>query len=138
MFRAVDKGWPAFGKSTVVADLAAFGEYLANHRKPPWLHGSVSKWDYEVSGGNEESGTVVDRSVLLSQTIYLGAAALLLILEEISPDRKISKRKLGPLEDIAAYIKCRRSVGRLTELPDLPYPMSLRRRSGLGPKAASI
>jgi hypothetical protein len=119
---ALDQGWPAFGQAVVVADLAAFGAYLIDHREPPWLDGTA----FDVTPPPPDSGTSPDapdrRPPALSQGAYLGAAVLLLMMEETRFLATRADRRLGPLRHLAPYLTRRRGLGRRTELPSLMVP----------------
>lgn len=121
---ALDNGWPAFGRPAIAADLAAFGEYLLDHREPPWLRGTPDLWNYDADYEDEAPGGRTARPAPLSQAAYLGAVTALLILEE-SRERQPSAhtgRRLGPLRHIAPYLTHRQGHGRRTELPSLLVP----------------
>jgi hypothetical protein len=115
---ALGQGWPAFGQAAVVADLDALGAYLIDHRDPPWLDGAA----FNVLDPEPPPGALDRKPPPLSQAGYLGAAILLLVIEEarlvtVQPDRR-----LGPLRHLAPYLTRRRGLGRLTELPSLMVP----------------
>jgi hypothetical protein len=125
LLRALEVGWPAFGDPKFRDDLAAFGEYITDHPEPPWLRGDASGWDWFptfIDEVDEPPTFFTGRPDPLSQTAYLGAAAMLLILHEVSPRRGNSRRKLGPLRHIAPYLARREGLGRRTELPSLLVP----------------
>ena len=119
---ALGQGWPAFGQTVVVADLEAFGAYLIDHREPPWLDMSA----FDVTILLPDSETPLDapdrRPRPLSQVAYLGAAVLLLIMEETRLLPTQAGRRLGPLRHLAPYLTRRRGLGRRTELPSLMVP----------------
>jgi hypothetical protein len=120
---ALDKGWPAFGDPDIVSDFTAFGEYLIDHPGPPWLHGMMDDFDYyDVPDDNDEPFERAARPAPLSQTAYLGAVAVLVIMKETLESAKRIERRLGPLRDIAPYLTRRQGLGRRTKLPSLPVP----------------
>ena len=122
--RALDRGWPAFGRPAVVADLTALGEYLIDHCQPPWLHGPASRWDYDIAGEDDEPDGHQVKPASLSQAAYLGAIAALLIIEESRRSRYLAgpSRRLGPLRHIAPYLTHRQGLGQRTKLPSLMVP----------------
>lgn len=118
---ALGQGWPAFGQAAVVADLDAFGAYLIDHRELPWL--DVTAVDATALLDSEPLPGVLDRRPpALSGVAYLGAAALLLIMEETQLLWTQADRRLGPLRHLAPYLTRRRGLGRPTELPSLMLP----------------
>jgi hypothetical protein len=123
---ALEHGWPAFGAPAIAAELTAFGEYLIGHPEPPWLEYSQSAWD-DIYSILDDRIFFTGRAAPLNQAAYLGAAAMLLILEEIRPGRAyLAKRRLGPLRHLAPYLTCRQGLGKRTELPDLMVPDQFR------------
>jgi NACHT domain-containing protein len=121
-FRALNSGWPAFGAPDVVSVLVAFGEYLIDHPGPPWLHDTMSDWDYHMPDEDDEPFKRAARPAPLSQTAYLGAVTVLLIMNEALESPKHIERRLGPLRDIAPYLTRRQGLGQRTKLPSLPVP----------------
>ncbi len=123
---ALDQGWPAFGQAATAADLEAVGAYLLDHPGPPQL--GMTAFDVSTALALvEETPGVLDRKPpLLSQEAYLGAAVLLLVIEETQPRRTEADRRLGPLHDLAPYLTRRRGSGRRTELPSLMVPEEFR------------
>jgi hypothetical protein len=119
---ALGQGWPAFGHAAVVADLAAFGAYLIDHREPPWLDVST----FGATALLLDPETLPDapdrKPPPLNQVAYLGAAVLLLVLEETRLLTAQAGRRLGPLRHLAPYLSRRRGLGRRTELPSLMVP----------------
>ncbi len=114
-------GWPAFGQAAVVADLDAFGAYLIDHREPPWL--DVTAFDANTLPDSETLAGALDRRPPpLSQAAYLGAAVLLLVIEETRLLTRQDVRRLGPLRHLAPYLTRRRGLWRRTELPSLMVP----------------
>jgi hypothetical protein len=120
--RALEGGWPAFSEAAIVSDLAAFGEYLIDNPELPWLRGKVGVLkDYPYY--DDEFTLPAGRRPQLSESAYLGAAAVLLIMEETGQLAAGRPRKLGPLRHIEAYPERRqRRRGRRTELPGLRVP----------------
>jgi hypothetical protein len=118
---ALGTGWPAFGQAAAAADLDAFGAYLIDHRKPRWL-----EMTFDVNTFHVESETPPDardrRPPPLSQSAYLGAAVLLLVIEETHLLTPQAGRRLGPLRHLAPYLSRRRGLGRRAELPGLMVP----------------
>ena len=119
VFAALRAGWPAFGQPRIANDLNAFGEYLIEHPEPPWLQnrpdeGLTTDWGREPPAPIRRPGP-------LSRAAYLGAAAMLLIMEEARQERHV-ERRLGPLRHIAPYLARRQGFGRGSELPSLPVP----------------
>ena len=118
---ALSQGWPAFGQAAVAADLEAFGAYLADHPELPWL---------EVTAVDAAALTEVEplpagleqRLPPLSQGAYLGAAALLLIMEEVGMLPLQADAQLGALGHLAPYLAERRGLGQPEELPSLLVP----------------
>jgi NACHT domain len=123
---ALDQGWPAFGQAAVAADLDALGAYLLDHREPPWL--STTSFDVSTAlvMSEETPGAPVRKPPPLSQAAFLGAAVLLLAIEEAQFPRTGAGRRLGPLRDLAPYLTRRRGTGRRTELPGLMVPEEFR------------
>jgi hypothetical protein len=123
---ALGRGWPAFGQGGVVADLDAFGEYLTGHREPPWLDVTA----LGVPAVLLDDGTLPDaldrRPPPLTQASFLGAAVLLLIMEEARLFTTQAGRQLGPLRNLAPYLSRRRGRGRRAELPSLMVPEEFR------------
>jgi hypothetical protein len=118
---ALGQGWPAFGQAVVVADLVAFGAYLIDHRELPWL--DMTAVDATTLLDSEPLPAVLDRRPPpLSQVAYLGAAALLLIMEETQLLTTQADRPLGPLRHLAPYLTRREGLRRRTELPSLMVP----------------
>jgi NACHT domain len=123
---ALDQGWPAFGQPAVAADLDAVGAYLLDHREPPWL--SMTSFDVSTALvlSEEAPGALNRKPPPLSQSAYLGAAVLLLVIEETQSPRTGNGRRLGPLRHLAPYLTRRRGFGRRTELPSLMVPEEFR------------
>jgi NACHT domain len=119
---ALDQGWPAFGQTAVVADLDAFGGYLIDHREPPWLDVTGSDFANLLLDSESPPDTLNRRPPTLSQVAYLGAAALLLIIEETRLVTTHTDRRLGPLRHLAPYLTRRWGLGPRTELPSLMVP----------------
>ena len=119
---ALGQGWPAFGQAAVVADLDAFGAYLIDHREPPWLDMTASDVTSLLLDSDVLPGALDRRPPPLNQIAYLGAAALLLIMEETRLLTAPADRRLGPLRHLAPYLTRRRGLGRRTELPSLMVP----------------
>jgi hypothetical protein len=116
---ALYQGWPAFGQAAVAADLDAFGTYLIDHREPPWLE--LGSFDVAplILDSETQRDAFDERPPPLTQAAYLGAAALLLIMEEAQLITTWTGRQLGPLRHLAPYLTRRRGVGQGTELPSL-------------------
>jgi hypothetical protein len=121
LLSALEEGWPAFGKPEYINDFTAIGEYIIDCPKLPWLYGDVGGWN-DSPELIDESAFFRGRPGPLSQIAYLGAAAMLLILEEVSPHRENPRRKLGPLRGIAPYLTHRQGLGQRTKLPSLLVP----------------
>lgn len=119
---ALDQGWPAFGQAAVAADLDAFGTYLIDHREPPWLELGSFDGAPLLLDSETQRGALDERPPPLTQAAYLGAAALLLIMEEARLITTWTGRQLGPLRRLAPYLSWRRGVGRGTTLPGLMVP----------------
>jgi hypothetical protein len=119
VYLALRAGWPAFGQPRIAGDLNAFGEYLIEHPQPPWLQGRASEGLTVDWGRKPPAG--ISRPGPLSRAAYLGAAAILAILEETGLPPHIGTR-LGPLRHIAPYLARRRGFGHLSELPSLLVP----------------
>ena len=119
VFMALLAGWPAFGQAHVASDLNAFGEYLIDHPEPPWLQGRPDG-GLTIDWGRE-SPVDVSKPGPLSRAAYLGAAAILLIVEETRLPQHI-ERRLGPLRHVAPYLARRQGFGRGSELPSLLVP----------------
>jgi NACHT domain len=118
---ALDEGWPAFGEPGLVEELTAFGDYLISNPGPPWIHGDASRWDDGLDALDEPS-FFTGRPGPLNQMAYLGAAAMLSILEETNPGRTNAKRRLGPMHHMAPYLAHRQGLGLRTKLPSLLVP----------------
>jgi len=118
---SLDEGWPAFGEPGLVEQLTALGEYLIDRPVPPWIHSDPSRWDDGLDPFDEPS-FFRGKPGPLNQMAYLGAAAMLSILEEVSPGQAPSKRRLGPMHHIAPYLAHRRGLGLRTDLPGLLVP----------------
>jgi len=119
VFAALRAGWPAFGQPRIASDLNAFGEYLIEHPEPPWVQGRpdeglTTDWGHEPPAPIRRPGP-------LRRAAYLGAAAMLLIMEEARVARHI-ERRLGPLRHIAPYLARRQGFGHGSELPSLLVP----------------
>lgn len=119
---ALSHGWPAFGQAVVVTDLDAFGAYLIDHRAPPWLDVTGLDVASVLSDPPTPPGALDRRPPPLSRAAYLGAAVLLLIMQETCLLTTQTDRRLGPLRHLAPYLTRRRGVGRRTELPSLMVP----------------
>lgn len=123
---ALVQGWPAFGQAVVVADLDGFGAYLIDHHEPPWLDATA----FDVASPLLDSGILPDvldrRPPPLSRAAYLGAAVLLLIMQETRLLTAQASRRLGPLRHLAPYLTRRRGLGRRAELPSLMVPEEFR------------
>jgi hypothetical protein len=126
VFRALLEGWPAFGAPIIVEDLTAIGEYLDMHRHPPWLDDIVvSRWHQRGAlmfiDDDHEPVAAPAKPARLNQAAYLGASALISILVENGDLRiqDISRKRLGPLRDLAPYLAQRRTRGASRELPEL-------------------
>jgi hypothetical protein len=118
---ALGQGWPAFGQTVVVAGLDAFGTYLIHHREAPWL--DVTAFDATTLLDSETPSGLLDRRPpALSQAAYLGAAVLLLVMEETRLLTTPADWRLGPLRHLAPYLTRRRGLDRRTELPSLLVP----------------
>ena len=119
---ALGQGWPEFGQPTVVADLDAFGAYLTDHREAPWLDVAAFDVAAPLLDPATPPGALDRRPPPLSQAAYLGAAVLLLVIEETFLSATQADRQLGPLRHLAPYLHRRRGLGRRTELPSLMVP----------------
>jgi hypothetical protein len=118
---ALGNGWPEFGQAAVVADLIAFGEYLADHQKPPWLPKEVASGPH-MHSERDRLAVFNSRPPTLNQAAYLGTAALVAIIEETEMPAR-ADRSLGPLHHLAPYLAGRRGqLGRQTQLPNLLVP----------------
>jgi len=122
VFAALGQGWPAFGQLAVAADLDAFGAYLIDHPAPPWL--GVTAADTAALLDSEPLPGALDRSPpLLSEAACLGAAALLVIMEETRWPATPANRRLGQLRGLARYLsRRRRPTSQRTQLPALLVP----------------
>jgi hypothetical protein len=116
---ALGQGWPAFGQVTVAADLDAFGAHLIDHPEPPWLDMTGFDATTLLPDSETRPGALDRKPPPLSPVAYLGAAVLLLVMEEARLAIK-ADRRLGPLRDLAPYLSRRK--GRRTKLPDLTVP----------------
>jgi hypothetical protein len=123
---ALGQGWPAFGQAAVVADLDAFGAYLIDHREPPWLDMTASDVTALLLDSEALPSALNRRPPPLSQVAYLGAAVLLLIMEETRLLTMRAGQPLGPLRHLAPYLTRRRGLGRRTELPSLMVPQEFK------------
>ena len=104
-----------------MADLDAFGAYLIDHREPPWL--DLTAVDAATLLDSEPLPGALDRRPPpLRQVAYLGAAVLLLIMEEKRLLTTQADWRPGPLRDLAPYLIRRRGLGQRTELPSLMAP----------------
>jgi hypothetical protein len=112
----------AFVQAAVAADLGAFGAYLADHPEPPWLE--VTAVDAAALLEVETLPDGLDQRPLssLSQSAYLGAATLLLIMEEMGLRTPQAHDQIGPLRDLAPYLARRRGLGQPANLPSLRVP----------------
>ncbi len=119
---ALVQGWPAFGQAAVVADLVAFGEHLIDHPEPPWLDAAALDLNSLPLDPETVLGALDRRPPPLSQVAYLGAAVLLLTIEEARMLTTKADLRLGPLRHLAPYLTRRRGLGRRTELPSLMVP----------------
>jgi NACHT domain len=105
-------GFPAIADPHVVARLESVGEYLASHPGLPWLRGSL---DVQPESATVLAGGTAAPADDLSASAYLGAAALLALLTECTPeytaDREAWPPPLGPVADLAPYLTRRVSRG---------------------------
>jgi NACHT domain-containing protein len=126
VFRALDGGWPRSGATSIIGDLAAFGEYLLDHPAPPWITHAA---DYAEGNARRDSGSA--KSITppdgFSRTAYLGAAAIIAILSE--SNQKTFPPPFNALPELVTYQSFRQDTLRHTkvhwevnELHDLPVP----------------
>jgi hypothetical protein len=120
VFRAFLTGWPAYGETSVVDDLAAVGQNLRDHPEPPWLSGPISYW-YKAP---EQLAT--SAPVRLGPSAWLGAAAIVCILTEKQeptwPYDKQNPSEFDPLRGLLPYLRRRTGSSRRRKLRDLPVP----------------
>jgi NACHT domain len=118
---ALGQGWPAFGQAIVAADLEAFGSYLIGHREPPWLDMTAFDTTSLLPDSESLPDELDPEPPPLNPIAYLGAAVLLLVMEE-ARFTTVAGRRLGSLGDLDPYLSRRRGLGRRTGLPDLMVP----------------
>ncbi len=129
VFRALDGSWPDSGEAHIINDLEAFGEYLLDHPKPPWIKGAA---DYTNSSAIRSEYSPKPSAPLndLSRTAYLGAAGITAILAESS--QKALRPPFSALPELVPYQSVRQDTALRTKLrwgvnklQDLPVPYEL-------------
>jgi hypothetical protein len=123
--RAVHSGLPEASEESMTEDFTAVGQFLIDHPEPPWLSICLSS-RYEVVPLFSEGLThppALFRAT--NPAAYLGIAASILIIAEMTRDRILpadSSRPLGALSDLYPYILRRWDYEQDGQLPALPVP----------------
>jgi hypothetical protein len=119
VFSVFIEGWPAFGAAAVVDDLVAIGEYLLDHREPPWVCGTARRRRNII--GDDHEMVIAETPSQFNNMAYLGAVTILSIMTESAEHPyQFTSRKLGPLRDLLPYLARRQDANASTDLPDLP------------------
>ncbi|WP_369269420.1 NACHT domain-containing NTPase [Streptomyces sp. R11] len=108
---------------TAVRDCAAVGAWLVHHPEPPWTDHADDVSAFLVTIARSLSVREGPCIPDLTPESHLGASAMLLTSLEASREPPIEQLvpELGPLADLAAYIRARYGDDR-AHLPDLPVP----------------
>ena len=110
--------------SSARADLAAFGRFLLEHPRLPWITGEPNAWSEFFWGHAVEQQMP---RPLPDPITYLGAAATLLIATEGMRTKMLPSegpQRFTPLEDLYPYIARRWRAEPRRQLPSLPVPES--------------
>jgi hypothetical protein len=129
--RAAHSGLPRATHEIMNEDFTAIGQFLMGHPKPPWLSMRLkSRYGprYEPVSLFAEEFRDMNLSAHFESTnptTYLGAAATVLIIAEMTHDRMLpadSARPLCAFSALYPYILRRWGYQQDAELPELPVP----------------
>jgi hypothetical protein len=123
--RAVHSGLPAASEESMTEDFTAVGRFLIGHPEPPWLSICLSSRYEVVPLFSEDFAHPPALFRATNPTTYLGIAATILIITEMTRDRILpadSGRPLGTLSDLYPYILRRWDYDQDAQLPELPVP----------------
>jgi hypothetical protein len=127
--RAAHSGMPRATYETMSEDFTAVGQFLIGHPEPPWLSMRLqSRYGprYEPVSLFAEEFRVMDPPACFNTTdpaTYLGAAATILVIAEMTRNRILpadSARPLGSFSHLYPYILRRWGHQQDAKLPELP------------------
>ena len=129
--RAARSGLPRATHEIMCEDFTAIGQFLIQHPKPPWLSMHLQsryRPRYEPVSLFAEDSRVMKVAAdfeTTNPTTYLGTAATVLIIAEMTRNRILpadSIRPLGAFSALYQYILRRWGNQQDDELPELPVP----------------
>jgi len=124
---ALCMGWPAFSDPWITTALEAIGQRLVAYRVRPWLLGGIDlPTDIPSVATGVAYGTGLDGHNGVPTMAYLGVAALLALLTEQHGRGQAMPSAwpptLGPVREIAPYLKRRLGESETAPLPELLVP----------------